>query len=123
MRATNLATAEKSDRRRYPRTPVNRPVRIRVAGGPPAPAQLMNISPRGAALFCSAPLATGTPVWLRVSLPATPEQRTTLKLVGAVRQSHLLGESHLVRVMFASPSLQAVRAILEFMKTRHAAGR
>jgi hypothetical protein len=115
--AKSILVTEKTNRRRYPRVPVNRPARIRVAGGPPTPCQLMNISPRGAALFYSTPLAAGVPVWLRVSLPASRE-RLTLKLVGVVRQAHLLGESHLIRVAFINPPLPAVRAILEFMQSR-----
>ena len=116
----SVRVTEKTNRRRYPRVPVNRPARIRVADGPREPCQLMNISPRGAALFYSTPLAAGTPVRLRVSLPASHE-RWNLKLVGVVRQSLLLGESHLIRVAFTNPPLQAVRAILEFMQSRGSA--
>jgi hypothetical protein len=113
----SVVAREKANRRRYPRVPVNRPARIRVAGGPPAPCQLMNISSRGAALFYSTALDPGTLVWLRISLPGSRE-RLTLKLVGVVRQAHLLGESHLIRVAFTNPPLPAVRAILEFMQSR-----
>jgi len=120
MRATNLAIAEKTDRRRYPRMPVNRPARIRVAGGPPSAAQLMNVSPRGAALFFSMPLPTNTVVWVRLQL-RTGQETKLLKLAGVVRQSHLFGESHLIRIAFTKPPLKAVQVILEYMKEQHSA--
>jgi hypothetical protein len=118
MHAASLAAADKADRRRYPRATVNRPARLRVAGGPASPAQLMNISPLGAALFCSAPLAAGTEVELQLKLPTLP---ANLELHAVVRQSHLLGESHLVRVAFARPSRAAVEAILRFMDGKRSA--
>ena len=115
-----LAT-EMANRRRYPRVPVNRPARIRVAGGPALPCQLMNVSSRGAALFFSTALAAGTMVRLRMNLPTNGE-RLIIRLPAVVRQSHLLGESHLIRVEFIKPPLIAVQAILEFMRSRSGTG-
>jgi PilZ domain-containing protein len=78
---------------------------------------LMNLSTRGAALFYSAPLAVGTVVRLRLTL-RTGAETVSLKLAGVVRKSHLLGESHLIRVVFTNPPLEAVQAILEYIKTQ-----
>src|SRR5437868_5401331 len=112
----------KNERRRYPRSPVNRPARIRVADGPTTPVQLMNISLYGASLFYSKPLEPDTPFKLKFYLHTNPET-VTLELKGYVRQSHLKGESHMIRVIFSDPPIEALKAIAEFTRQKLEGGK
>lgn len=117
MRTATAAVEKKTDHRRYPRAPVNRPARMSIGDGPPTPTQLMNLSPYGAALFYSKPLANGTGVWLTFSL-RTNLKTVTLILPGEVLESQLRGESHLIRIAFTNPPRDAVKTIYEFAQNR-----
>ena len=117
MRAATQVTTEKSHRRRHPRPPVNRPARIRVAAGPSSLVQLMDVSAYGASLFYSSPLAIGTPVRLKFYLRTSPKT-AVLKLEGTVCESQLRGESHLIRIRFTRPPLEAIKVIYEYARQK-----
>lgn len=106
-----------ADRRQHPRSPVNRPARMRVANGRSSPVQLMDISAAGASLYYSTPLAVGTPVRLKFHLPTCLDD-VPLRLIGRVKKYHLRGESHLLRIAFTDPPHHAIQAISEFARQK-----
>jgi hypothetical protein len=102
------------DRRRVIRTWMNRPGRIRIDGGRPRYMQVVDISARGAAVFCARPIDPGTEVEIqfRLNLPSEPVE---LIMHGRVDRSHERGDSHLVRILFIEPTLRALETITEFI--------
>jgi len=105
------------DRRRHLRAWMNRPGRIRIGGGPQSYTQVVDLSPQGAAMYCNSPLKPGTNVEVQFHLNLNPE-RVDLKMRGRVDHSYARGDSHLVRILFVDPTLQAIDAIVEFLKHR-----
>ena len=104
----------KNERRRNARTRLNRPGRIRVGGGSESYTQLVNISQRGAALYCTTAIDPGTDVEVKFHLNIDP-RTVWLKLRARVDRCYGRGESHLVRVLFVEPPLEALETILEFI--------
>jgi hypothetical protein len=96
---------------------MNRPGRIRIGGGPPSFAQMVDLSPAGAALYCSSALKPGTPVEVQFHLNMNPE-KVELTLRGRVDHSFVRGDSHVVRVLFVEPTLQVIETISEFVRGR-----
>ncbi len=109
----------KNERRRNARTRVNRPGRIRIGGGNESYTQLVNLSQRGAALYCTTALDPGTEVEVRFHLNIEP-RTVWLKLRAKVDRCYGRGASHVVRILFIAPSLEALETIVEFIGYRSA---
>jgi len=102
------------DRRHTVRTWMNRPGRIRVDGGRQGYMQVVDISTRGAAMFCAQSLDPGTEVEMQFHLNIHAES-VELVMRARVDRSHERGDSHLVRVVFIEPTLRALETITEFI--------
>jgi hypothetical protein len=105
------------DRRRNIRTWMNRPGRIRIGGGAQSYMQLVDLSPEGAAMYCNKALEPDTRVEVQFHLNLNPE-KVELTLRGRVDHSYARGDSHLVRILFVEPTLQALETIAEFVKLK-----
>lgn len=99
------------------RAQVNRPGRIRVAGGPDTNTQLIDISENGVALFYSAPLAVGTSVELEFQLPVGSD-KTRFVVFGQVRNYQPRGESHVLGMRFTRFVTGTIKQIQDFIETR-----
>lgn len=96
---------------------MNRPGRIRVDGGALSYTQVVDLSPKGAALYCNKPLDPGTDVEVQFHLNLHPE-KIELTMRGRVDRSYARGDSHLVRILFVEPTLQALDTIAQFVKRK-----
>lgn len=94
---------------------MNRPGRIRVDGGELSYTQVVDLSPEGAALYCNVALDPGTDVEVKFHLNLNPE-KVELVMRGRVDRSYERGDSHLVRILFVEPTLQAIETIAQFVK-------
>jgi hypothetical protein len=107
-------TPATKERRRNARTWLNRPGRIRIDSGRESYMQVVDLSQRGAALYCSTELEPGTDVEVKFHLNMNPET-IWLKMRGRVERSYARGDSHLVRILFVEPKLEALETILEYI--------
>jgi PilZ domain-containing protein len=105
------------NRRHNARTWMNRPGRVRIGDGPESYTQVVDISPQGAAMYCSTPLSPGTDVEVRFHLNMNP-RTVWLTLNARVERTYERGDSHLVRVLFVNPTLQEIETITQFAKQK-----
>lgn len=103
------------DKRQRPRAQVNRPGRIRVAGGPEAVMQLIEISETGATLFYSSPVPVNTDVELRFQL-SVAAGKVPFVVTGQVRHYLEKGESHVIGVQFSKFTEGSSQSIQEFIR-------
>lgn len=107
------------DKRRHPRAQVNRPGRIRVAGGPETNMQLIDVSEAGAAFFYSMRLLSGTVVELQFYL-TIGERKALFVVQGQVRHYFVRGESHVIGIEFVKFITGAATTIREFVQHKTA---
>jgi len=81
--------------------------------------QVINISTRGAALYCATALDPGTPVTVKFYLNMNPHKQWLTFIGKVARTHHQRGDnSYLVRVVFTDPPAQAVATIRQFFQKK-----